>query len=180
MRWHDSTHLVRIDESQPPERAIWRPTFVDGGGRPRSCPRSPRSHSHETSRTSNTRTSRHALAALLNRWFWMRRLEPEVEREVRRLAARGHTLREIGRMLGCSRHAVTNTLGREPRPATTAWNPSPAQLSLREREEIRGGRERATPSDLSAHNTEDLAEIARSLADSAARLEVVPCAWRAT
>ena len=72
----------------------------------------------------------------------MRRLEPEVEREVRRLAAKGHTLREIGRMLGCSRHAVTNTLRRAPRPSTTAWNPSPARLSLREREEIWVGLER--------------------------------------
>jgi DNA invertase Pin-like site-specific DNA recombinase len=46
----------------------------------------------------------------------MKRLEPEVEREVRRLAAKGHKLREIGRMLGCSRHAVTNTLRRQPHP----------------------------------------------------------------
>ena len=73
----------------------------------------------------------------------MKRLEPEVEREVRRLAAKGHKLREIGRMLGCSRHAVTNTLRRPPRPPSpTAWNPSPARLSLDEREEIRVGLER--------------------------------------
>jgi IS30 family transposase len=73
----------------------------------------------------------------------MKRLAPEVEREVRRLAAKGHKLREIGRMLGCSRHAVTNTLRREPRPPSpTAWNPSPARLSLHEREEIRVGLER--------------------------------------
>ena len=72
----------------------------------------------------------------------MRRLEPEVEREVRRLAAKGHTLREIGRILGCSRHAVTNTLRRVPRPPRpSAWNPSPARLSLQEREEIRVGLE---------------------------------------
>jgi IS30 family transposase len=73
----------------------------------------------------------------------MKRLEPEVEREVRRLAAKGHRLREIGRMLGCSRHAVTNTLRRLPRPPSpTAWNPSAARLSLDEREEIRVGLER--------------------------------------
>lgn len=73
----------------------------------------------------------------------MKRLESEVEREVRRLAAKGHKLREIGRMLGCSRHAVTNTLRRQPRPLSpTAWNPSPARLSLHEREEIRVGLER--------------------------------------
>jgi transposase len=73
----------------------------------------------------------------------MKRLDPGVEREVRRLAARGHALREIGRMLGCSHHAVTNTLRREPRPPSpTAWNPSPARLSLHEREEIRVALER--------------------------------------
>jgi transposase, IS30 family len=73
----------------------------------------------------------------------MKRLEPEVEREVRRLAAKGHRLREIGRILGCSRHAVTNTLQREPLPpSAVAWNPSPARLSLDEREEIRVGLER--------------------------------------
>ena len=73
----------------------------------------------------------------------MKRLEPEVEREVRRLAAKGHKLREIGRILGCSRHAVTNTLRRQLRPPSpTAWNPSPARLSLDEREEIRVGVER--------------------------------------
>jgi len=38
----------------------------------------------------------------------MKRLEPDVEREVRRLAEKGPRLREIGRILGCSRHAVTN------------------------------------------------------------------------
>jgi IS30 family transposase len=73
----------------------------------------------------------------------MRRLEPEVECEVRRLAAKGHGLREIGRMLGCSRHAVTNTLRRAPRPLSPmAWRPSPARLSLEEREELRVGLER--------------------------------------
>jgi IS30 family transposase len=73
----------------------------------------------------------------------MKRLESEVEREVRRLAAKGHKLREIGRLLGCSRHAVTNTLRREPRPPNpAAWNPSPARLTLDEREEIRVGLER--------------------------------------
>jgi IS30 family transposase len=74
---------------------------------------------------------------------FMRRLDPEVEREVRRLAAKGHRLREIGRMLGCSRHAVTNTLLRAPRAAApAAWNPSPTGLSIREREKIRVGLER--------------------------------------
>ena len=73
----------------------------------------------------------------------MRRLSSELEREVRRLAARGHGLREIGRIVECSRHAVTNVLIREPRPASAAdWNPSSARLSMGEREEIRAGLER--------------------------------------
>ena len=72
-----------------------------------------------------------------------KRIEPEVEREVRRLAAKGHGLREIGRILGCSRHAVTNTLWRGPKPLSPAsWNPSPSRLSLCGREEIRVAIER--------------------------------------
>jgi len=72
-----------------------------------------------------------------------KRMSPEVEREARRLAAKGHGLREIGRMLACSHHAVTNVLAREPRPPGPAdWNPSPARLSRDEREEVRAGLER--------------------------------------
>jgi transposase, IS30 family len=71
-----------------------------------------------------------------------KRLSPELEREVRQLAAKGHGLREIGRMVECSKHAVTNVLIREPRPAEAEWNPSAARLSMREREEIRAGLER--------------------------------------
>src|SRR5579862_4142241 len=71
-----------------------------------------------------------------------KRFSPELEREVRRLAAKGHGLREIGRMVKCSKHAVTNVLVREPRPEETVWDPSPARLSLAEREEIRAGLER--------------------------------------
>ena len=70
-------------------------------------------------------------------------MSPRMEREVRRLAARGHTLREIGRIVECSRHAVSNVLAREPvQPETTDWNPSSIRLALGEREEIRGGLER--------------------------------------
>ncbi len=49
----------------------------------------------------------------------MKRLEPEVERQVRRLVAKGYRLREIGRMLRCSRHAVTRSLA--------TGNPDPVQ-----------------------------------------------------
>src|SRR5438105_2679917 len=72
-----------------------------------------------------------------------KRLSSELEREVRRLAAKGHGLREIGRQLRCSKHAVSNVLMREPRPLlASGWNPSPARLSMEEREEIRAGLER--------------------------------------
>ena len=73
----------------------------------------------------------------------MKRLSAELEREVRRLAAKGHGLREIGRLLHCSKHAVSNVLVRDPRPLSASeWNPSPARLSINEREEIRAGLER--------------------------------------
>ena|SRR2546426_2910844 len=71
-----------------------------------------------------------------------KRLSLELEREVRRLAAKGHSLRQIGRILRCSKHAVTNVLAREPQATPMAWNPSAARLSLQEREEIRAGLER--------------------------------------
>lgn len=73
----------------------------------------------------------------------MKRLSHEMDQEARRLAARGHTLREIGRILECSRHAVTNLLARDPAPAPLDWNPSKAKLSMKEREEIRAGLERS-------------------------------------
>lgn len=70
------------------------------------------------------------------------RSSPELERDVRRPAARGCSRREIGRSAECSHHAVANVLAREPRPpAATDWNPSPARLSVGEREETRAGLE---------------------------------------
>ncbi|MBA2608656.1 MAG: IS30 family transposase [Actinobacteria bacterium] len=71
-----------------------------------------------------------------------KRISPELEREVRRLAAKGHSLREIGRLVHRSKHAVSNALVREPSVVPVVWNPSPARLSLAEREEIRVGLER--------------------------------------
>ena len=71
-----------------------------------------------------------------------KRVSPEIEREIRRLAARGPGLREIGRLVHRSHHAVTNALAREPKSTPVVWNPSPARLSLAEREEIRVGLER--------------------------------------
>lgn len=63
-------------------------------------------------------------------------IHPDAEREVRRLAAKGHKLREIGRPLGYSRHV-------EPLPFGPAvWRPATGRLSLDEREEIRVGLKR--------------------------------------
>ena len=70
------------------------------------------------------------------------RLPSAMEREIRRLAALGHGLRPIGRMVGCSKHGVMNVLARAPLTKAAAWTPSPARLSLRDREEIRVGLER--------------------------------------
>jgi hypothetical protein len=71
-----------------------------------------------------------------------KRIALELEEEVRSLAGTGHGLREIGRMVGCSRHAIVNALARVVKPGgMAAWDPSPARLSLREREEIRVGLE---------------------------------------
>src|SRR3989475_3028041 len=68
-------------------------------------------------------------------------LSPGLEKEIRRLIGRGHGKRAVARMVGCSKHAVLNVLARGPHPKLTAWDPSPARLSLREREEIRVGLE---------------------------------------
>ena len=67
-----------------------------------------------------------------------KRLSKELEGEVRRLAAKGYGLREIGRMVECSKHANSNVLtGQPPQSLSTDWNPSSARLSMKEREEIR-------------------------------------------
>jgi IS30 family transposase len=87
----------------------------------------------------------------------MKRVSAEIEREVHRLAAKGHTLREIGRIVECSKHAVSNILVRDQRPPErTEWVPGPGRLTIAEREEIRAGLER--------HET--LTVIARSLSRS--------------
>ena len=74
-----------------------------------------------------------------------KRLSLELEQEVMRLLAKGHSKTEIVRLIGRSRHAVDNVVIRERRrvPAPSkAWDPSSARLSIGEREEIRGGLER--------------------------------------
>lgn len=108
-----------------------------------------------------------------------KRISREQEGEVRRLAAKGHTLREIGRMLGCSRHAVKNTLDRAPGPAgLTDWAPSPARLSLGEREEIRAGIERGESfSATAAAISRSVSTVSREVAANGGRESYR--AWRA-
>jgi IS30 family transposase len=88
-------------------------------------------------------------------------------------------LREIGRILGCSRHAVTNTLVREPKPAAvTDWNPSPARLSLDEREEIRAGLERGDSYTVIARTIRRaVSTVSREVATNGGRADYR--AWRA-
>ena len=74
-----------------------------------------------------------------------KRLSLELEREVIRLARKGHSKTEIVRLVARSRHAIDNVFVREARRTPTPakeWTPSPAHLSMGEREEIRAGLER--------------------------------------
>jgi transposase, IS30 family len=68
------------------------------------------------------------------------RLSAELEREVRRLVGGGLGHREIGRLVGIGHQTVPKVLRRVSSPVS--WDPSPARLSLAEREEIRVGLER--------------------------------------
>jgi IS30 family transposase len=108
-----------------------------------------------------------------------KRLSPELEREVRRLAARGHSLREIGSLIERSKHAVSNVLSRAPRaPGATEWNPSAARLSQREREEIRAALERGASYTLIARLIgRATSTVAREVAANGGRLDYQ--AWRA-
>jgi len=108
-----------------------------------------------------------------------KRLSPELETEIRRLAAGGHRLREIGRMVKCSRHAVTNVLIRPPQPpAVTDWNPSAARLSLPEREEIRAGLEREDSfTTIAATIDRAVSTVSREVAANGGRTEYR--GWRA-
>jgi len=74
----------------------------------------------------------------------MTKLCDEVESEALRLSQTGLTQREVGRLIGISKSAVGNVIVRDAarRFAPKPWNPSPALLSMSEREEIRVGLER--------------------------------------
>ena len=107
----------------------------------------------------------------------MKRLSPDLEREIRRLAAKGHSLREVGRLVERSRHAVSNVLAR-PVADPEEWNPSPARLSLAEREEIRAGLERGdTFTAIAAKINRSVSTVSRDVAANGGRGAYQ--AWRA-
>jgi len=74
----------------------------------------------------------------------MTKMSLELESEAVRLSEDGRTSREVARLLGCSKSAVGNVLIRQAirLRAPKEWDPSPARLSMAEREEIRVGIER--------------------------------------
>ena len=101
----------------------------------------------------------------------VKRLAPELEREVHRLNAKGHSLREIGRMVECSKHAVMNALGRTP-VDDGVWNPPPNRLSLADREEIRVGLERGdTFTAIATRVGRSLSTVSREVAANGGRDE---------
>src|SRR3954468_19622706 len=65
-------------------------------------------------------------------------LTMEQRQLARRLSAKGLSLREIGRQVGCSHEVVRAVVRRESkRPVRSdAWQPGPGRLSLADREEI--------------------------------------------
>jgi transposase len=65
-------------------------------------------------------------------------LTVEQRQLARRLSARGLSLREIGRQVGCSHEVVRTIVRRDSkRPVRSeAWQPGPGRLSLVDREEI--------------------------------------------
>src|SRR4051812_17362727 len=68
----------------------------------------------------------------------VRHLTVEQRQLARRLSARGLSLREIGRQVGCSHEIVRSVVRRESkRPVRSdLWRPGPGRLSLADREEI--------------------------------------------
>jgi IS30 family transposase len=107
-----------------------------------------------------------------------KRLSAEVEQEIKRLAAKGHACREVARMVGVCHPSVIRVLRREPWPAGALWNPSPARLSIAEREEIRVGLERGESFSVIARRIgRVVSSVSREVAVNGGRCEYQ--AWRA-
>jgi hypothetical protein len=76
-------------------------------------------------------------------------LTMEQRQLARRLSAKGLSLREIGRQVGCSNEVVRSVVRRESkRPLRSdSWQPGPGRLTLADREEIRVGLRLASASE---------------------------------
>src|SRR5512133_3721203 len=74
-------------------------------------------------------------------------LTMEQRQLARRLSARGLSLREIGRQVGCSHEVVRTVVRRESkRPVRSdPWKPGPGRLTLADREEISLGLREGAP-----------------------------------
>jgi transposase, IS30 family len=71
-----------------------------------------------------------------------KRLFSELRREVMRLDHQGLSVREIGAVISRSKQSVAMALRSATAQVAREWCPSPARLSMTEREEIRAGLER--------------------------------------
>ena len=105
---------------------------------------------------------------------------PKMEREIRRLRAKGYSFRQIGRILECSdSHAHRVCMLRDVLPPDThGWTPAPGRLSMREREEIRAGIERnETLTSIAASLRRSVSSLSREVASNGGRKAYE--AWRA-
>jgi transposase, IS30 family len=106
------------------------------------------------------------------------RLSVELEREVWRLTHAGLGRREIARRVGISHPTVIRVVRRVPPPVAKVWNPSPARLSIGDREEIRAGLERGETFTLIARRIgRVVSSVSREVAANGGRAGYQ--AWRA-
>ena len=104
------------------------------------------------------------------------RLSREQRREVRRLRARGWSLREIGAALGCS-HESVRRVARDV-CSVEDWAPGPGRLSLAEREEISRGLESGESyTDIARRLGRAVSSVSREVGTNGGRGEYR--AWRA-
>jgi transposase, IS30 family len=98
----------------------------------------------------------------------------------RRLSARGLSLREIGRQVGCSHEVVRAVVRRESkRPVRSdSWQPGPGRLTLVDREEISLGlRDGASFTTIAARLGKAVSTVSREVAGNGGRNDYR--AWRA-
>src|SRR5262249_53900214 len=98
----------------------------------------------------------------------------------RRLGAKGLSLREIARQVGCSHDVVRTVVGRESKHVVRSdgWRPGPGRLTLADREEIglglRGG---LSLTEIAARLGKATSTVSREVAGNGGRQEYR--AWRA-